>query len=220
LSEIRLQQKQALSRIDLRQFCKSIEFNMTHPISTVLHHFARASLIVGVIGQTALANPALQPSTAQFQPEMLQKGMCTPTTAGVTDTTIDQAELTQPSLWWIRDQIAAQDKFGRRLVDGWLACQGTNEPDRVDVMVNAQIWSLLDFFDRYEFVRKFGRATSGYGYNLRVFDPQGELLAGYTCEFNSNVAEKQTPPKATACTSFDMLAKTNFWSPVRPTVGF
>ncbi len=191
-----------------------------HLIPTVLHHFARASLIVGVISQSVLAEPSLAPSTAPFKPEMVQQGMCTPTTQGITNTTIDQSELTQPSLWWIRDQIAAQDKFGRRLIDSWLACGGTGEPNRVDVVVNAQLWSLLDFFDRYEFIKKFGAATTDYGYNLRVFDPQGGMLGAFTCSFSSNVAEKQTEPKATACASFDMLAKTNFWSPIKPTLGF
>lgn len=193
---------------------------MTHSIPTVLHHFVTASLIVGVMSQSVLANQSLQPSTAPFQPEMFQQGMCTPMTQGITNTTINQAALTEPSLWLVRDQIAALDKFGRRLVDGWLVCNGATEANRVDVVVNAQLWSLLDYFDRYEFLNRFGRVTSGYGYNLRVFDPQGAMLATYTCEFSSNVATKQTPPKAIACTSFDILARTNFWSPIKPMNGF
>jgi len=151
---------------------------------------------------------------------MVQQGMCTPTTAGITDTTIQQSGLTEPSLWWVRDQIAAQDKYGRRLVDRWLACEATGEANRVDLVVNAQLWSLLDFFDRYEFIQKFGTATTGYGYNLRIFDPQGGMLAAYTCDFSTNTAAKQTESKAAACSSFDMLAKTSFWSPTKPTLGF
>lgn len=192
---------------------------MTYPIPTVVRHFAIASLIVGVTSQNVLAS-SLQPSAAPFQPEMFQQGMCTPTTQGITNTTINQAELTEPSLWLVRDQIAAQDKFGRRLVDGWLVCSGEAEANRVDVVVNAQLWSLLDYFDRYEFLNRFGRVTAGYGYNLRVFDPEGQMFAAYTCNFSSDVATKQTPPKAFTCTSFDMLAKTNFWSPIKPTIGF
>lgn len=190
-----------------------------HFLLTGLHQVIRISLLVGLLSQSVAAQTAIEPSETPFNSKTLQKGMCDSTAAGVTDTTIQQTELTQPSLWWIRDQLAAQNKYGDRLVDGWLACSGTKEPSRVDVMVNAQLWSLLDFFDRFEFVKKFGTATTGYGYNLRVFDPQGGMLAAYTCNFNSNIAAKQTE-KAIACTSFDMLAKTNFWSPVKPTLGF
>lgn len=185
-----------------------------------MRHFVRASVIVGVISQGAVAKPGLEPSKALFKSEMVEQGMCTPTIAGITDTTIQQSGLTEPSLWWIRDQIAAQNKYGRRLIDGWLACAGTGESNRVDVMVNDQIWSSLDFFDRYEFIEKFGNATTGYGYNLRVFNPQGEMLAAYTCNFSSDVAAKQIDSSAIACASFDMLARTNFWSPTKPTLGF
>jgi hypothetical protein len=176
--------------------------------------------MVGVMSQAVFAKPAIEPSTTPFNPELAQQGMCTPTTPGITNTKIDQSELTEPSLWWIRDQIAAQDKYGRRLVDGWLACEGNGESNRVDVVVNSQLWSLLDFFDRYEFIKKFGTATSGYGYNLRVFDPQGGILAAYTCNFGAAVAEKEIESKAISCTSFDQLARTNFWSPTKPTLGF
>ncbi len=191
-----------------------------HGIPTVLHHFARASLIVSLVSQNVSAKPTPTPSIAAFNPEMVQQGMCTPTIAGITDTTIQQSGLTEPSLWWVRDQIAAQEKYGRRLVASWLACQETGEPNRVDLVVNTQLWSLLDFFDRYEFIEKFGTATTGYGYNLRVFSPQGGMLAAYTCDFDANVATKQAEPKATVCTSFDRLARTNFWSPTKSPLGF
>lgn len=190
-----------------------------HFFSTGLRHVIRISLMLGLVSQSVAAQPTLDPAKTPFSSEMLERGMCSPTVTGITDTTIQQAELTEPSLWWIRDQLAAQNKYGDRLVDGWLACSGTEEPSRVDVMVNSQLWSLLDFFDRFEFVKKFGTATTGYGYNLRVFDPQGSMLAAYTCNFNSDVAAKQAE-KELACASFDMLARTNFWSPIKPTLGF
>lgn len=189
-------------------------------ILTALCHLIGASVIIGVMGQSAWAKPELEPSKALFKPEMVEQGMCAPEIAGITDLTIDQSGLTEPSLWWIRDQIAAQNKYGRRLIDSWLACGGKGEPNRVDVMVNDQIWSLLDFFDRYEFIEKFGNATAGYGYNLRVFNPQGEMLAAYTCNFNTDVAAKQLDSGAISCASFDRLARTNFWSPTKPTLGF
>lgn len=190
-----------------------------HFFSTGLRYLIRISLMVGLMSQSVAAKPALEPSDTPFNPDMLQQGMCSPTAAGITNTNIQQAELTEPSLWWIRDQLAAQNKYGDRLVDGWLACAGTAGPNRVDVLVNAQLWSLLDFFDRYEFIQKFGTATTGYGYNLRVFDPQGSMLAAYTCSFDSDIAAKQAA-NTINCAAYDMLARTNFWSPTKPTLEF
>ncbi|HTL89284.1 MAG TPA: hypothetical protein VL134_07775 [Leptolyngbya sp.] len=197
-----------------------------HRIPTVLHYFVRASLILGVVAQNASAQnaaapyaaaPSLpQPSIVAFDPEMVQEGMCTPTEKGITETTISQQGLTEPSLWLIRDQIVSESKFGKRLIDGWLACPGTGEPNRVDLTVNTQLWSSLDFFDRFEFIKKFGTVTTSYGYNLRVFAPRGKLLAAYTCSFAAQGAESNE----IACTSFDQLAKTNFWSPIKSAGGF
>lgn len=190
-----------------------------HVFSTGLHYVIRISLMLGLGSQSVVAKPALEPSTTPFNPKMIQQGMCSSNIAGITDTNIQQTELTEPSLWWIRDQLAAQNKYGDRLVNGWLACPGIEEPNRVDVVVNAQLWSSLDFFDRYEFIQKFGTATTGYGYNLRVFDPQGSIVAAYTCNFNSEIAAKDADERL-ACASFDNLASTNFWSPTKPTLGF
>ena len=98
----------------------------------------------------------------------------------LTITSISQAGLTVPSLWWQREQ------FGGKLLDNWLAYPGDdNNPGRVDLVVNRQIWSLLDFLQRYEIVHHFGFAARDYGYNTRVFNRQGILLAAYTCEFTN-----------------------------------
>jgi hypothetical protein len=183
--------------------------------STGFCHLIRIGFMIGLVSQSVAAKPGLEPSEAPFNPE----GFCRPGVPGITDVKIQQDQLTEPSLWWIRDQIVAQNKYGNRLVDRWLACAGEQEPNRVDLVVNAQAWSLLDFFDRYEFIQKFGTATTSFGYNLRVFDPQGELLAGYTCQFNSDVSAKSAE-KVAACASFDNLARTNFWSPTKPTLEF
>lgn len=55
------------------------------------------------------------------------------------------------------------------------------EPPRVDLIVNQQIWSLLDYMERYVFVNRLGTIASQSGYNIRVFDYQKEPLATYTC---------------------------------------
>lgn len=93
----------------------------------------------------------------------------------VTAKTISQQNLTIPSLWW------ANEQFGGNLLDNWLAypADGTNAA-HIDLVVNQQ-WSLIDYLERYEFVNHFGTVAQDYGYNVRVFNEQEELLATYTC---------------------------------------
>lgn len=93
---------------------------------------------------------------------------------------IDQKELTIPSLWWVSEQ------FGGKLLETWLAYPGRDRiAGRVDLVVNRQNWSLSNYLERYQFVNKLGTVARDYGYNTRVFNPQGELLAAYTCNFKS-----------------------------------
>lgn len=88
-----------------------------------------------------------------------------------------QLNLNIPSLWWAKDQ------FGDKLLDNWLVHPGDNTTSsRIDLLVN-QDWSLLDYVDRYEFVNHFGTVARDYGYNVRVFNYQKQLLATYTCNF-------------------------------------
>jgi hypothetical protein len=99
----------------------------------------------------------------------------------ITADTISQSELTIPSLWWAKEQ------FGGKLLDNWLAYPGDGTTAaRIDLVVNQQIWSLLDYLERYEFINHFGNVARDYGYNLRVFNHKKELLAAYTCDFNTN----------------------------------
>ncbi len=113
----------------------------------------------------------------------LELSLLAPNTAAkngvVTASNISQKQLTIPSLWWAKEQ------FGGKLLDNWLAypAKGSNSP-RIDLVVNRQIWSLLDYVERYEFVNNFGNVAHDYGYNVRVFNYQQELLATYTCNFN------------------------------------
>jgi hypothetical protein len=54
--------------------------------------------------------------------------------------------------------------------------------------VNQQIWSLLDYLERYDFVNRLGSVVRNHGYNVRVFNYQQERLATYTCNLNVNPA--------------------------------
>uniref|UniRef100_A0ACD5GSC0 Uncharacterized protein n=1 Tax=Desertifilum tharense IPPAS B-1220 TaxID=1781255 RepID=A0ACD5GSC0_9CYAN len=71
----------------------------------------------------------------------------------------------------------------RTLVETWFAYPNASQR-RVDFVVNRQVWSLLDYLQRYEFVHHMGSVARTYGYNIRIFNRQGEALATYTCDFN------------------------------------
>ncbi|PSB25860.1 hypothetical protein [Stenomitos frigidus] len=106
----------------------------------------------------------------------------------ITAARISLTRLTIPSLWWLQTQIASEDAYGSKLLADWLAYPNSgNRPGRVDLVVNRQFWSLLDYLDRYAFIHVFGEAARDYGYNVRVFDGQATLLGASTCDF-SNVS--------------------------------
>lgn len=129
-----------------------------------------------------------QPSTAPLELSLLEPSLnngaiattivnCEQITA-LTANTICQQQLTIPSLWW------ANEQFGGNLLENWLAYPGNATTARIDLLVNRQNWSLIDYVERYEFVNHFGTVARDYGYNVRVFNYRKELLATYTCNFS------------------------------------
>lgn len=101
----------------------------------------------------------------------------------VTANTIYQERLSVPSLW------LAKENSENKLLDNWIAYPVSSaEPARVDLLVNQQIWSLLDYLERYDFVNRLGTVARNYGYNVRVFNYQKERLATYTCNFSASPA--------------------------------
>ncbi len=86
---------------------------------------------------------------------------------------LSQTQKSVPSLW------LAQKQFGGKLLDRWFIDRSNTW---VIIIVNRQLWSLLDYMERYQFVNRFGTASSEYGYNLRVCNRQGTALAVYTCQ--------------------------------------
>ncbi len=97
----------------------------------------------------------------------------------VTAKTISTTGLTIPSLWWAKRQF---DPFEGKLVTNWLAFPNEN---RIDLIVNPQLWSVLNYIQRYTFVNRFGTVAREYQYNLRVFDEQKQCLAIYSCNFST-----------------------------------
>jgi hypothetical protein len=104
--------------------------------------------------------------------------------------TISQEGVTNPSLWWIRDQ------FGRRVVTHWL---GYPEERRVDLVVDRQVWSFINYVEKYSLVNHFALTAREYGYNLRIFNDQGLPLGHATCEFiptdNTNSSIGSSSPR-------------------------
>jgi hypothetical protein len=96
----------------------------------------------------------------------------------VTSGTISQTGLTVPSLWWARELV------GGKLVENWVAYPRNEENvGFVDLIVNRQLWSLLDYLERYQALNHFGQVASDYRYNIRVFNRQRTLLGTYSCQF-------------------------------------
>ena len=117
------------------------------------------------------------PSQAPLELELLTE----PRDNVITADTIFQKQLTVPSLWW------AQEQSQNKLLDNWIAYPASNsQSGRVDLIVNEQIWNVLDYLERYNFVNRLGSVARSYGYNIRVFSYEKEALATYTCNLNLN----------------------------------
>ena len=75
----------------------------------------------------------------------------------------------------------------KKVLDNWIAYPASEaEPPRVDLIVNQEIWGLLDYLEKYVFVNRLGILISKNGYNSRVFNYQREYLGSYTCNFPQN----------------------------------
>jgi hypothetical protein len=130
---------------------------------------------------TALDTQAQLLLTQPLEPAevtLLEEGVPPSEPDWVTANTISQTGLTTPSLWWAKQQ------FGGKLLSNWIAKPETAEmPNRVDLLVNQQVWGSYNYLDRYAFLNQIGTVSKDFGYHTRVFNAQGELLAAYICDF-------------------------------------
>jgi hypothetical protein len=126
--------------------------------------------------QTTAQPPSLESIQAQLA-DLEQFPLFLPASRGAlvaADDLLSPTRPAEPSLAWIRDQI--DNRYGSdRLVEQWRAYQVPSGPNYVDVIVNEQIWGLLNYFERYAFISQFGTAAKDYRYNLRVFD-SGDVI--------------------------------------------
>ena len=112
----------------------------------------------------SIAENILRPSNAPLELNLLSQ----PKDNIITAKTIDPQKLTVPSLWW------SKQTSENKLLDNWIAYPASStEPPRADLIVNQQIWSLLDYLEKS-------------GYNIRVFNYQKEMLGTYTCNFSQS----------------------------------
>ncbi|MGD1951960.1 MAG: hypothetical protein ACFB14_20285 [Leptolyngbyaceae cyanobacterium] len=98
-------------------------------------------------------------------------------------------DFTMPSLWWQEQQVG--DAINMRLINSWQAYTDTVSIDtgrtiaHVDVMVNGQIWPLLNYLERYSILTQFGESAKAYGYQLRIFTG-GRLVGLHVCDFTED----------------------------------
>ena len=97
--------------------------------------------------------------------------------------TISINNMNLPSLWWAKQQF---DPFGGRLINNWLAYP---EIKQINLTVNWQLWTLLDYLGRYRFVNQVGTVARKYGYELHILNNQKQCLASYQYNLDSS------PPK-------------------------
>lgn len=146
---------------------------------TLILSLSWLNLIIFPIQSSRAENSPL-PSNAPLELSLLTE----PKGSVVTANTIAPQGLTIPSFWWIKESSQ------KKLLDNWIAYPGVNnELPRVDIIVNQQIWSLLDYLERYRFVNQVGTNARDSGYNLRIFNYQEQMLATYTCNFNISPAK-------------------------------
>ncbi|MEN9566906.1 MAG: hypothetical protein RLZZ69_2102 [Cyanobacteriota bacterium] len=97
--------------------------------------------------------------------------------------TTTKPNATQYSFWWAALQF---DPFNGKLVQNWFAYP---QKQQINLVVNWQLWTLLDYFGRYRFVNQFGTVARKYGYSLNIFNQEDQCLASY--KYNST----SVPPK-------------------------
>lgn len=131
---------------------------------------------------SAQTSSGLTPSLEPLDTKLLDQKTRPPGSDWITANTVSTRSLTDPSLWWAEEQF---NEFDGKLIQNWIAYR---DKKRVDLVVNRQLWSILDYLGRYSFLSKFSAAARDYQYDVRVFNERAGLVATYTCNYSA------TPP--------------------------
>jgi hypothetical protein len=143
-------------------------------------------LAIGLTTGPALAAP-IDPAL----PERSTERPNSPDRAGV------RSQDRQSELWWTKEQIESELRSSK-LISRWalstdspnplassltspLTSPSAPGPATLDVTINSQVWSLLDYFGRYEFANTLGIKAHELGYGLRIMSDRGLLLGQYRC---------------------------------------
>ena len=131
-------------------------------------------------GEKAIANPA-PPSCESLLPQAIlaQQSLFQDRAKAVKENAIRAEYFPPPSLWWAKEQF---DPFAGRLIEDWKVQVNLQ---LIDLQVNRQLWSTLDYVNRYQFVSKFGTIARESHYNLRIVNAQNKCLAVYYCRFDT-----------------------------------
>jgi len=95
----------------------------------------------------------------------------------ITEKDVSQTKLILPSMWW------TAQRFGRSLLYRWVICPTEKQ---VYLIVNRQVWSSINYLDKYEFVSNFGLNITRNKYNIVVLNQQMTQVGAYSCEYNPN----------------------------------
>lgn len=95
----------------------------------------------------------------------------------------NHADIPPASIWWAAEQF---DPFGGGLIQNWLTYP---QKQQINLTVDWQLWTNLDYLGRYRFVNQFGTVVRKHGYSLNVLSQKEQCLATY--KYNSD----SKPPK-------------------------
>ena len=103
---------------------------------------------------------------------------------------LSQTEPSIPNLW------LAKELYGGKLLKTWYIENTSVQispnlylDSPVTLIVNRESWNEERYLGQYAFVNHFGNVTRDYGYNLRVCNLQGDLLAYYICDYSTSPLE-------------------------------
>jgi hypothetical protein len=141
------------------------------------------SILLGKLtegGEKAIATPA-PPSCESLLPQTIldQQSLSQNRAKAVKENAIRAESFPPPSLWWAKEQF---DPFAGRLIEDWKVEVNSQQ---IDLQVNRQLWSTLDYENRYQLVSKFGTIARESHYNLRIVNAQNKCLAVYYCQFDT-----------------------------------
>lgn len=151
-----------------------------NPVWGACTELVRSSLLDSLSGSVLPSDTTFGERYPGDLSDIEEIGSCALPGGIVTEKITCQRESSVPSLWW------AQTQYGGKLLVSWSAYpQRGQNPPRIDLLVNQQLWVSLGYVERYRFLAQFGRVSSEFGYNVRIFNNRGSCLATYTCSYDA-----------------------------------